>query len=544
MDIKDISDLHLTPEDLKDPDIRYAYDTFNEALKAEKRQRCRDDVFFLANEILGFKELVPDDFNHPYKQIDLMLDRKAEYGYNKLFNLILVPRGCLKSSLITIAKTIQRILRNGDVRILITSAVLKQSIDFLSTIKQHLSENPKMVDLFGNLKGRIWRENEITVAHRRSREKEKTIEVGSPEHTLTGKHYDFIIADDLVTRANILTAESCYATYLYFKDLLDLLDHTTGAIDIVGTRWSFSDMYGQILDEKNGHLPYFNTYVCGCFNEDGSAKFPKKLSLEHIKALQENKADDLEFSAQYLNDPVPAKDATFKVEYFKNYFEPDKEPDNLPAYILCDPAATKNKKSDYTAIMVIKVRPNGDWLIWDIVNDKLLPGALENKLWELYKKYKPVKFCVEQVGFAAYVGKDLKTKMDKEKEWFVVTELLPKGRSKDDRIRSLEAMFMYKKIFFPKHGIKYVNADHREMDMVFALRDELLKFPATNKKDLADVLAYGRDVIQFVDMSSTIEKTYGGDSKLMASEFEHRKQAYEAAEAIGEDSAWADEDYA
>jgi predicted phage terminase large subunit-like protein len=517
-----LAEFNLTVEDLKDPETREAFETFLEAEREERRRKCKEDVFFLANEILGYKDL--DGNNEDYRHIDLMLDRKLGTAMDKPFNMVLIPRTCLKSTLITKAKVIQRILRNGDVRILITSAVLKQSIDFLSEIKQKL-ESPPMVELFGNLKGRFWRENEITVAHRRIHDKEKTIEVGSPDHTLTGKHYDFIIADDLVTRANILTADSCNAIYLYFKDLLDLLEHPNGMIDIVGTRWSFSDMYGRILDPDNGHLDFFNTLVLGCYNEDGSARFPKKLPLKEINIILKNKNDDLEFSAQYLNDPVPSGTATFKPDYFKhNKYNKNELPADLPTYVLCDPAATKNKKSDYTAILIIKVGDDGTWYLWDAINDKFSPGTIEKLLFELYIKYKPVKLAVEQVGFAAYIKTDLDKIMLDKQTFFHITELETHGRNKDDRIRGLQPLFEYGRIKFPRGGIKYIKPDTmKEMDMIFALKDELIKFPMSHKKDLADTLAYMKDIVMPPNQRVVVEKGYEGSDNTMRREIELRK---------------------
>lgn len=533
-----LADFNLTVEDLKDPETREAFETFLEAEREERRRRCKEDVFFLANEVLGYKDL--DGTNEDYRHIDNMLDRKFETQMDKPFNMVLIPRTCLKSTLITKAKVIQRILRNGNVRILITSAVLKQSIDFLSEIKQKF-ESPPMVELFGNLKGRFWRENEITVSHRTIHDKEKTIEVGSPDHTLTGKHYDFIIADDLVTRANITTADSCNAIYLYFKDLLDLLEHPNGVIDIVGTRWSFSDMYGRILDPDNGHLDFFNTLVLGCYNEDGSARFPKKLPLKEINIILKNKNDDLEFSAQYLNDPVPSGTATFKPEYFKdNKYEKKDLPLDLPTYVLCDPAATKNKKSDYTAILVIKVGDDGTWYLWDAINDKFSPGTIEKLLFDLHIKYNPVKLAVEQVGFAAYIKTDLDKIMLDKQRFFHITELETHGRNKDDRIRGLQPLFEYGRIKFPRGGIKYINPTTlKEMDMIFALKDELIKFPMSHKKDLADTLAYMKDIVMPNNQKSEPVKEYTGTDNTLRLELEKRK---EEAESRGGAKFWGEGD--
>lgn len=497
----DLAELNLTDEDLKDPAVRKNAEMLLEVIREEKRRRCKEDLLFLAHEVLGFKDLWAEvgDNDHPYRVIEHMLDRRVDCGYDKPFNLIMIPRDCLKTTLATVTKTIQRILRDGNVRILLTAATLDLSRKMLAQIKDLLTNNPKMVELWGNLKGRVWREHEITVAHRNLNLKEMTVEIGSPDNTKTSKHYDFIVADDLVTRANILTTESKYAIYVYFQDLLDILDHPHGVIDIIGTRWDFGDMYSILLDPEKGHLQDLNVLILGALDDMMQPVFPWKLSADRIEWLKRNK-DALEFSAQYMNNPVPAADAVFKAQYFERpgnkYDKTAIDGDNLATYLLLDPAATKNKKSDYSAAVVVKVDEKGNWLVWDIFNDKLVPGKLEKKLYSWMCKYAPMITGIEQVGFAAYIGKGLEDLMRENKRFFRVVKLEPKGRAKEDRILGLEPLFRYGNIKFPIGGIKYSTDEGKELDMVYAMKEQFLTFPSSKKKDLMDVLAYGIDIIK------------------------------------------------
>ena len=166
----------FTDDELIDnPELREQIEAFIEIGREEKRRRCMTDLLFLGREILGYKDLT--DETEAYKHVELMLDRKGAYA--RPFNLILIPRDTLKTTLISITKNIQRIIRDGNVRILITNAVMDNARKMLHEIKAHLSENPKFIDLFGNMKGKIWREDEITVSTRTVSCKEMTVEISS-----------------------------------------------------------------------------------------------------------------------------------------------------------------------------------------------------------------------------------------------------------------------------------------------------------------------------------------------------------------------------
>jgi len=487
--------LGLRSEELLNDDrIREKVDILFDIVNEEKRRRALNDIFYLAQEILGYKDLTPgDNLNHPYIQINKMLERKDEY--NKPFNLILMPRDTLKTTMITITKTIQRILRNPNIRILICNAVLDNARKMLHEIKNHLHENPKFIEIFGDWKGKQWHTDEITVAHRTINTKEFTIEIGSPEKTKTSKHYDLIIADDLVSEENIKTGYAKESIYKYFKDLLDLLDHPNGVIEVVGTRWDFGDLYSMILDQENNHLQDFNTLIIKPYNEKGEILFPRKLSKERLAMLKRQKGL-FQYSAQYENDPVPEETAIFKPEYFTNIsYDRETIKDIYPVYMLVDPANRKNKNSDYTAIVIFCVNEFNEILILDLINDRFSPGQLEDFIFKKAIQYNPQKIGIETVGFQSYVRMGLAERMSKTNRFWTIVELEPHGRAKEDRIRALEPLISNKRIKFPKGGIMYIATDGKESNMVFILKEQLLKFPHSKSFDMADCLAYLLDII-------------------------------------------------
>jgi predicted phage terminase large subunit-like protein len=487
----------LSKEDLSNPAILARLERLREIKNELEKERCQGDLVYFVTEVLGYKDLGHEVYEDIAQQFR---DRNKEKSYN----LILIPRDCMKSSLLTIGLVLLEITKNQNIRILITNAVLDVAKRFLAEIKSHIERNEKFRELFGDLKGDVWSKDEITVKGRTIDKKELTIETGSPAHTKTGKHYDWIIADDLVTRENIKTIESKQGVYKYFQDLQDLLDHPHGVIDVIGTRWDFIDLYSMIMDETKGHILDFNVFWKKAYegNIDDDAcvfNFPWKLNKGVLKRLKRQKTA-MEFSAQYLNYPIASEDMPFKPDMFKYYNE---LPQPYWTFIAVDPATTDKKKSDFSVIIVISVTPDNKWYIRDIVRDKLLPGALSKQILHMAEIYEPKHIAIETLGFQAYVMKDLKAKMavTGKKYSFSLIDLKPKNRGKEDRIKNLEPKFREGEIFFPKE-LMYKNTDGLELDMILVMKDELFKTTWSSerasggdKRDVVDTLAYFQDFV-------------------------------------------------
>src|SRR5690606_28265588 len=81
------------------------------------------------------------------------------------YKLLLFPRGHLKSTLVTVGRSLQRICENPKVRILIANATYPLAVSFLEQIKSHLKGNKKIHELYGDYSKTAgkWSENMIKV---------------------------------------------------------------------------------------------------------------------------------------------------------------------------------------------------------------------------------------------------------------------------------------------------------------------------------------------------------------------------------------------
>lgn len=205
------------------------------------QEACKVDLKFLCKNVLNMNDW--DDYLH-----DDVKNWLETSGQEKL---IIFPRGHFKSSIITVAWTIQQLLKDPNIRILITNFKFDQARIFLNQISAYLTYNSVLPKIFGEFKdekkGR-WAQEEITIAQKSDPSKRgPSIAIAGLETELTGSHYDLIIHDDLVGPKNIGTREQLEKTKDFYRQSRSLLD-PGGRMVLIGTRWHNEDLYGMVLN--------------------------------------------------------------------------------------------------------------------------------------------------------------------------------------------------------------------------------------------------------------------------------------------------------
>jgi hypothetical protein len=162
--------------------------------------------------------------------------------------LILVPRNHLKSTVVTVAWAIQRILIDPNVRILINNAKFDTARAFVQTIQAHLDTNSPLSKIFGEFRSNklTWNKDNFIISQRTMPRAQPTVMAASIDTILNGMHFDIIIHDDLVEPNNVRTREQIDKTIEFFKDSFNQIDKG-GQIVVIGTRWASQDLYGHIL---------------------------------------------------------------------------------------------------------------------------------------------------------------------------------------------------------------------------------------------------------------------------------------------------------
>ncbi|GJM43721.1 MAG: hypothetical protein DHS20C21_05630 [Gemmatimonadota bacterium] len=396
--------------------------------------------------------------------------------------LQLAPRGFGKSTVLTIARAVYEILRNPNIRILIASNTQLQAEVFLREIKSHLAANERLADVFGPYQDESkWDAREIMVKPRRSTAKESTVTcvgVGGP---VASRHYDLILADDLVDEENARTGgqREKVATW-YYKTLLPCLE-PDGRLSIVGTRYHYLDLYGHLI--KNELADAYQ--VIRAIAEDGSTPWPEKFSLEFLEERKRQMGSTI-FATQYQNDTALMKGTIFREEWFVPY---EDAPDwaECDFYIGCDPAATRadvilsNRKatSDYWSILV-GARPrtadgySREVYLVDVWRGRCTKQEYIDQLRRMNDRYKPVSVMIETVAAQEYLAQDV--------EAYMPVHRVERTKDKVSRAYWLQAFFENGQILFPARQLRS-NPDDWQ-----AITDELILFPQAEHDDLFDAL--------------------------------------------------------
>lgn len=147
--------------------------------------------------------------------------------------LLLIPRSHLKSTIVTVGRTLQAICTNPETRVLIANANYKLACGFLTDIKRHLKQNDKLKMFWGDLTvdAPMWNNDSIKLAA--SKKKEPTVTAKGVESDVTSQHYDIIILDDLVNDKFVNTQDQIQKTIDFYKETLNLLE-PNGEVIIIG----------------------------------------------------------------------------------------------------------------------------------------------------------------------------------------------------------------------------------------------------------------------------------------------------------------------
>jgi len=369
-------------------------DKFKEPEWAEQdAQLARTDLKFLCRDLLSMGDW------------DECHDKLSEWRWqnrDRRFKLYMMPRGFLKTSILTVGGTIQDILNDFDTTVLLSSAGSENAASFLHLIKEYLTTKSTLPLLFGEFadyNGK-WTTSEVIIRQRQKPNKTPTIDTAGINKILTSQHYRIIRADDLVTRETTTTGEQIQKVVNHIKDLLKLLD-PDGFMEVVGARWDDRDAYWWILDELTKHdlgNEAFAVYRTGPVDEKtGQPIFPKKFSLQVLANLK-RKIGSYEYSCNYENDPTSPTNRIFQLPM--RYW--DSIPEDVAHVITVDPAISKREESSDAVVVDTAESRGGQMFVVEYHAFKGVdkhPGRIIDKVVEYFLRFGANVCGVEAVNY-------------------------------------------------------------------------------------------------------------------------------------------------
>ena len=358
------------------------------------RWKCRTDLYFLATEILGFKDIKNRVTGR--RRIDEKLHRRmAEELSREEDTLQLYPRLTMKSAWLK-AWVVQRILIDPNVRVGFWSKTASLVMKELAVIKAHFC-NPKLLKLFPDIvyPRKSWEkdtQNEFCMKREEGTiVQESQVEVWGVDATVTGHHYDYQVYDDILDQDTVRTAagiEKLLDWYQYMQAIKDV----TAIEKVVGTRYHLQDLYGYIIHERV--FEPRSVAIVSIFKNHGTQSNYSFYTMPELMRLKK-KMGAAKFSAQMENKPVAEEGRIFSPPY--PLYDVAEIPKNRKYYISVDPAATATQTSDETGICVAfvdTVDPSKAYFK-EAYGVKKKPNELVDELISKIVQYRPFRVGIE-----------------------------------------------------------------------------------------------------------------------------------------------------
>lgn len=419
-------------------------------------------------------------------------------------------RNHLKSTIITVARTCQKILDNPEQTTAIISATRGLALAFQNQIKKIL-ESPFLITIFPNIlhqnpkaDAERWSDDGGLFVKRKGLQKEPTVSAyGLYEGMPTGFHFDNLIFDDIVTPELVNNKDVMTKVKENF-DMVQNVGSRTFTSTVIGTFYHHDDplvyISGKtdpITNEPLYKMSKKTATIDGTLN--GASVFESERKLAKLRTT-----NLYFFYCQQLLDPTPRGTGKLNPGHI---IEVRKEqlPERLYKFMLIDPAGDKATRSlknvttfDSWAFGVIGVKPFrddkgfSDIYILDLyISPQTLDEACETAVQMYLRNGRILQLGIEKVGISTvetHICNALRAKnkfVSLENENLVI--LRPEGRSKEFRIESALSSPL-------KNGKVHI-LDTIEENMKERLFEEMRKFPLWHN-DGIDMVSYSYDIIK------------------------------------------------
>lgn len=502
------------------------------------RQRCRTDLFLLCR-VLGYKD-VHEQVHGPLLEALQKFKGGTEENVNGKWvyrphlphwqlegsrqNLFLYPRGHLKTTVITIAHSIQWVINYPNIRILISTAIGDQAELILGSIKKQFQYNDDFRTLFPEFcptaakAADFGSRDEFTVPNRTDHTlKEATIWACSVGKVIAGFRADVTKNSDLVDEQNVKTPGGIAEVISHFGHMEPLLERynerdgfaaSRGWNDVEGTRYDFGDLYGELL--KNSDSQEFrqtdraidwHVVLRGAIDDKGNSLWPERFPVKELERIRRQPAvGDWIFSAQYLNKCIPQgdglcdpKDVVFVPGHVLQEIMP-----RLRISATIDLSGMQAaERSDFSCISVGGFDHDGRLYIVEIHCGRYSPDEIIDLIFSIHRRFPQlVCFRIEKEARATVLMPFLEREKSKRQTYPRVLALPRDSRiSKQNRIRGLRPWFNQSLIRF--------NAAI-PLQTKQELLTEIAQFPSQSGGVHDDILDTLADLMQDADTESGV----------------------------------------
>ena len=409
---------------------------------------------------------------------------------------IAAPRGCAKSTIVSLEYVIYCICYKLENFIVIISSTADQARGFLNDIKQELETNELLIKDFPDIceigikpGPPRWTQHEIV-----TRNKVKVIALGVGQQIRGRRNREFrpslIVLDDIETNEGLQNMESFNKLEDWLTKAVLKAGSSTSNFIYVGTIHHYGSLLAKFTNPKES--PGWNskiyksiinwaerselwerwikifhsqdTYKDG-FGSEAANKFFEDNKVEMLKGTQviwpasksyydlmilREQDGHVSFDSEMQNEPTNPRDAIFnldEVRYWDDRFSSEEElVDSIREgdaifYGACDPSMGKeNKNSDYSAIVsVVKDARTGIIYVLDADIARRLPDRTIVDILAYQRRRSYRRFAFEANNFQEFMAMELEKRSDASSTYMRIEEIKHVS-DKQARIESLQPM--------------------------------------------------------------------------------------------------------
>jgi phage terminase large subunit-like protein len=357
---------------------------------------------------------------------------------------------------------------------------------FLRQIKEICETTPALHDLWPDIfwkdpvrEAPKWSENDGLVFKRKGTPKESSIEAwGILEGQPTGMHFSDLDFEDAVVEDAVKTPDMRAKTLNSIR-LSFNVGKEGGRRRWRSTIWHYADPGLQLIEDGVFRQRKYTA------TRDGKETGEPVIWTREFLAKRIRELGPYNAACQLFLDPKKSSMEGFDRDWLR-YWRADRTK-GLNLYIICDPANSKKKTSDYTCIWVVGLGADRNYYAVNGLRDRLSLTERANVLFRWHQQYRPLA-----VGYEKY-GKDsdiehFEDRMQRDNYRFTITPLAGK-LGKPERIGRLVAPFHEGRIFLPE-SLPHTQYDGETVDVIKQfINDEYLAHPFEVHDDMLDCLA-------------------------------------------------------
>jgi hypothetical protein len=289
-----------------------------------------------------------------------------------------------------------------------------------------------------------------------------------------GFHPDVVVCDDILWGTT--SGELQRAADWFYTVLLPVLHHT-GRLMMVGTPFSYNDLYAELEDKKAFRVETYPAIL-----SNGEPLWPSRWPLDALK-VREDSMPAIKFAREYLCEPIHDMSSMFPMTLLekardKNLVLLDKAEQEFDEngqssgvfgqhFVGWDPAIASDSNADYTAMSVIRVLPGSEEKqLVHVLNQKGLSGAAQKRqVILLNNRFQPDLIELEGNNFQRMFAAELKDmRGDIPIKTFMTTR------------QKKESMFMSLLMAFEQGQMKTPWGDEKSKEFTRTLETQLSRF--------------------------------------------------------------------